>query len=115
MATRLENYARKPFDQGPYIVIVVPRVIETGAYRELARRVLVVDCDEAQQIARVMQRSRLTAEEVKAIMQNQVSRQERLNHADDIVRNVGDLQALQDAVEAVHRKYLVLSLNSAQM
>ncbi len=109
VTTRLENYAKKPFEQVPYSVIVVPLLIETGAYRELARRVLVVDCDEAQQIARVMQRSGLTAEAVEAIMAHQVSRHERRRHADDIVRNDGDLQALQTAVEAVHRKYLELA------
>lgn len=92
----------------PYIVLVVPLLIETGAYRDLARRVLVVDCDEAIQIARVARRSQLTPEAVKAIMASQVSRAERLRHADDIVRNEGDLPGLRAAVAALHRKYLDL-------
>ena len=93
----------------PYTVIVVPLLIETGAYRELARRVLVVDCDEEAQIARVGRRSDLEPEAVKAIMANQVSRAERLRHADDFVRNDGDLPALRAAVEILHRKYLELA------
>jgi dephospho-CoA kinase len=107
--TRIENVAKKPREQVPYVVIVVPLLIETGAYRKLARRVLVVDCDEQQQIARVMRRSGLTPAAVKAIMANQVSREERLRHADDVVLNDGDLQTLRAAVAALHQKYLDLS------
>jgi dephospho-CoA kinase len=92
-----------------YIVIVVPLLIETGAYRDLARRVLVVDSDEEQQVARVTRRSALAREAVLAIMASQAGRADRLRHADDIVRNDGDLPALRSAVEALHRKYLDLA------
>ena len=92
----------------PYAVIVVPLLIETGAYHDLARRVLVVDCDEEEQVARVVRRSQLAPETVRAIMASQVSRAERLRYADDIVRNDGDLPGLRAAVEALHRKYLEL-------
>ncbi|MEO8443168.1 MAG: dephospho-CoA kinase, partial [Betaproteobacteria bacterium] len=80
-----------------------------GAYRKLARRVLVVDCDEEIQVARVMRRSGLTPVAVKSIMANQVSRAERLRHADDVVRNDGDLQTLRATVAALHQKYLDLA------
>ena len=99
--------------EAPYVVIVVPLLIETGAYRNLARRVLVVDCDEQQQVARVARRSRLATAAVEAIMANQASRAERLRHADDIVRNDGDLATLRSAVEALHRKYLDLAAKTA--
>ena len=97
----------------PYVVLVVPLLIETGAYRNLARRVLVVDCDEQQQVARASRRSHLGTAEVEAIMANQTSRAERLRHADDIVRNDGDLATLRSAVEALHRKYLDLAAKPA--
>jgi len=90
----------------PYIVLVVPLLIETGAYRKLAQRVLVVDSDEQQQVARVVRRSQLTPAAVAAIMASQASREERLRHADDIVRNDGDLATLRASVEALHQKYL---------
>jgi dephospho-CoA kinase len=93
----------------PYVVLVVPLLIETGAYRNLARRVLVVDCAEDEQVARVMRRSHLAPEAVAAIMANQVNRAERLRHADDIVLNDADLPALRAAVAALHRKYLALA------
>lgn len=94
--------------QAPYVVIVVPLLIETGAYRDLVQRVLVIDRDETRQIARVMQRSGLNADEVRAIMANQVSRAERLRYADDIVYNNADLARLRGDMIAVHRKYLHL-------
>jgi dephospho-CoA kinase len=99
--------------RAPYIVIVVPLLIETGAYRSLARRVLVVDCDERQQVARVIQRSGLTDEAVRAIMANQVSRMQRLQRADDIVHNDGDLATLRSSVEALHRQYRDLAAKPA--
>jgi dephospho-CoA kinase len=111
--TRVENFAARPAIAVPYIVIVVPLLIETGAYRELAQRVLVVDCDEDQQIARVMRRSGLSTAAVKAIMANQATREERLRNADDIVRNDGDLYALSSTVKALHAKYLGLAAKPA--
>jgi dephospho-CoA kinase len=96
----------------PYIVLVVPLLIETGAYRDLARRVLVVDCDEQLQIERVSRRSALATEAVRRIMANQVSRAERIRNANDIVTNDGDLHALSSAVKVLHGKYVELAKNS---
>jgi dephospho-CoA kinase len=100
-----------PVRRAPYIVIVVPLLIETGAYRDLARRILVVDCSEEQQITRVVQRGGLAADAARAIMASQVARAERLKHADDIVHNEADLAALHADVAALHRKYLELAKN----
>ena len=95
--------------QAPYIVIVVPLLIESGAYRELASRVLVVDCDENTQVARVMKRSGLSAESIRAIMANQVSREVRLKYADDIISNDADEGELRAKMLELHEKYLELS------
>jgi len=106
VANRIARVTAKTSSRPPYIVLVVPLLIETGAYRKLAQRVLVVDSDEQQQVARVVRRSQLTPAAVAAIMANQASREERLRHADDIVRNDGDLATLRASVEALHQKYL---------
>lgn len=98
--------------QAPYVVIAVPLLIETGAYRDLAQRILVIDCDEKQQNARVMRRNGLSAAEVQNIMANQASRAERLKHADDIVRNDADLVKLRANVVALHGKYLALACST---
>jgi len=95
--------------QAPYAIVAVPLLLETGAYRELVQRILVVDCSAEQQVARVISRSHLSEEEVRAIMTSQISRAERLQLADDIIDNHGDRSALQQQVEQLHRSYLQLS------
>jgi dephospho-CoA kinase len=71
--------------------------------------VLVVDCHEAVQIARVMARSGLAAEEVEAIMATQASRAQRQAAADDLVFNDGEMAALAAQVDGLHEKYLDLA------
>jgi dephospho-CoA kinase len=93
----------------PYVLVAVPLLFETGAYRELVSRVLVVDCPEEMQIARTMQRSRLTADEVRAIMAAQLPRSERLARADDVLHNDDDMDALRRRVAILHDKYLALA------
>ena len=95
--------------QTPYAIVAVPLLLETGAYREMVQRILLVDCDEEQQVERVMARSRLSEQEVRAIMASQISRSERLLLADDIIDNHGDRTALQQQVEQLHRRYLQLA------
>ena len=92
----------------PYIVIVVPLLFETGDYREKITRILVVDCNEENQVARAIIRSGLNEQEVHAIMATQISRQERLKQADDVIINDMDLFHLQKQVEILHKKYLSL-------
>ncbi|MBS4097513.1 MAG: dephospho-CoA kinase [Sulfuricella sp.] len=93
----------------PYALVVVPLLIETGGYRDLVQRVLVVDCSEARQIARTMARSGLSEAEARAILAHQATREARLDHADDVIDNSGDLDALQRQVRQLHEKYLGLS------
>lgn len=92
----------------PYIVIVVPLLFETDDYREKITRILVVDCNEENQVARAIIRSGLNEQEVHAIMATQISRQERLKQADDVIVNDMDLFHLQKQVEILHQKYLSL-------
>ena len=95
--------------RAPYALIVVPLLFETGHYLPLIQRSLVVDCDEASQIQRTMARSRLSEAEVRAILVQQLPRQERLVQADDIIRNEGDLAALRSAVATLHERYRALA------
>jgi len=92
----------------PYVVLVVPLLIETGGFRERCRRVAVVDCPEAVQIARVQARSGLSETQVRAIMAAQISREARLAAADDVIDNSGDLAALHRQVDQLHQRYLHL-------
>jgi dephospho-CoA kinase len=69
------------------LVFDVPLLVESGRWRKQVDEVLVVDCLEATQIARVMARSALNAAEVAAIMAQQASRQQRLKSADVVIFN----------------------------
>lgn len=93
----------------PYALIVIPLLVETGGYRDVLNRVLVVDCPEAVQIARVMARSGLAHGEIKAILAAQAGRAERLAVADDIIVNTASLEALRAEVATLHQRYLALA------
>jgi len=95
---------------GAYVIYVVPLLIESGSWRDRVTRVLAIDCSEDTQVARVMQRSHLSADEVRAIMATQVTRARRLAEADDVVDNDAGLEALRAQVQALHERYLALSL-----
>jgi len=92
----------------PYCILCVPLLVERGGY-ENVDRVLVIDCPVETQIERVMARDDLTRPQVEAIMRNQATREQRLEVADDVVQNAGDLEALKAPVAALHDKYTDLA------
>ena len=93
----------------PYVVHVVPLLIESPDYRGRVQRVLVVDCAEEVQVERVRQRSRLGEEEVRRIIAAQASRAARLEAADDVIDNSGPLAALRPQILLLHERYLALA------
>ena len=93
----------------PYSIIVVPLLFETNDYDKIIQRILVVDCEEQQQILRTMARSNLSEQKVKAIMAAQISRKARLQKADDVIINNQDIDYLKAQVIQLHHKYLILS------
>lgn len=98
--------------QAPYVVLVVPLLIESGHWRKRCDRLCVVDCPEALQIERVRVRSALPEAQIRAIMAAQASRAERLAVADDVIDNSGTLAELAPRIEALHRRYLALAARS---
>ncbi|WP_374489174.1 dephospho-CoA kinase [Zoogloea sp.] len=94
---------------GPYAVLVVPLLVESGSYRERVQRICVVDCPEAVQVARVMARNGLDEHQVRAIMAAQASRAERLAVADDVIENADGLAHLATRVATLHPRYLSLA------
>ncbi len=103
---RTEARDRVARSTAPYVLLVVPLLLESGGYPDLVRRILVVDCEEALQVRRTMQRSGLSAEAVRAIMAAQLPRQSRLARADDVLHNNGELAQLRSAVAVLHENYL---------
>ena len=94
---------------GPYLIYVVPLLVESGNWRTRVQRILAIDCRESTQIARVMARNGLPEAQVQAIMAAQASRQQRLAAADDVIDNDAGLDALTPQVERLHQFYLSLA------
>jgi len=107
-----EARARVASSPQPYVMLAVPLLLETGAYRGFIKRIAVVDCTEAQQIERTVQRSGLSEAQVRAIMSTQVTREQRLARADDLLNNSGDPAAMRREIEALHTKYLALAAST---
>lgn len=95
--------------QGPYGIVVIPLLLEKGRSRGYIDRVLVVDCPEEVQVQRVVQRSGLAPEEVRAIMATQLSRAKRLAAADDVLDNAQAPQAAVEQVRVLDRLYRKLA------
>ncbi|MCY1456282.1 Dephospho-CoA kinase [compost metagenome] len=94
--------------RSPYAILVSPLLVESAAQRQMSQRVLVVDVPEQVQIQRTVQRDSVPEEQVRAILQAQASREERLRHAHDVLVNDRDLAWLQREVERLHEFYLTL-------
>jgi len=109
---RAESRARVAAARAPYVILVVPLLFESDAYLDLLKRVLVVDCSEERQIERATRRSRISVDEVRAIMESQMSRAARRARADDVIDNDGGMEALRRQVGEIHPEYLNLARGS---
>jgi dephospho-CoA kinase len=107
-AIRQELADRSERADGLYQIHVIPLLIEGGRRHEYDR-VLVVDADEEDQIKRLTARDRSSLEQAKQILAAQVSREERLDAADDVIVNSGTLQDLYELVQTLHRNYTLLA------
>ncbi|MDJ0760229.1 MAG: dephospho-CoA kinase [Woeseiaceae bacterium] len=93
---------------GDYQVIVVPLLTESPL-KLFVDRVLVVDCDKETQLRRLMSRDGETQESAERILSAQSSREERLEIADDVIKNQGELNELAKQVAEMHEQYQALA------
>jgi len=98
--------------RGPYLVMAIPLLIESGRPRDRVDRVLVVDVDEAVQLERVQARDGSSPTQAHAILASQASREARLATADDVLRNAGTVADLRQAVDRLHEQYLQMAQTS---
>lgn len=89
----------------PYVILSAPLLLENNL-QQLVSRVLVVDVDENTQMTRASQRDGVTKSQISAIIKSQISRENRLASADDILDNSGDKQHIAEKVQAFHAKYM---------
>ncbi|MGQ7936389.1 dephospho-CoA kinase [Paraburkholderia sp. D1E] len=107
---RAETEREQREAQGPYVIVVVPLLVESGNWKTRVNRVLTVDCSVETQISRVMSRNGFSREQVLAIIARQATREARLAAADDVINNDNvPLDALKTHVDAQHRVYLSLA------
>lgn len=90
----------------PYLVFVVPLLIESGSWVKLIDYLIVVDCPEETQIQRVMHRSNMTRLDVENILKAQTSRNIRLAAANAVLENHGSLDELKSEVLSLHQQLL---------
>jgi len=93
---------------GPYQIIVIPLLAESGSAAEYDR-VLVVDCPEELQRLRLAQRDRAGSTLIAAALAAQATRSERLELATDVIRNDGAPEALSPRVQELHAQFLQLA------
>jgi dephospho-CoA kinase len=93
---------------GPYQILVIPLLIETGLESRVDR-VLVVDCSERIQRDRLRVRDGESTAGASRLLAAQADRATRLRRADDVVLNTGSRDELQQPVQALHAKYLRLA------
>jgi dephospho-CoA kinase len=98
----------------PYVVFMIPLLVESGGGKGRFDRILVVDCTEATQIARVCARPAIEEATARAIIAAQASRGQRLAVADDVLFNEAPLPEVSARVERLHLRYLELASESAR-
>jgi len=94
-----------------YVILSAPLLIEAAeaGLANLCQRILVIDATQETQLARASLRDAQSVLKIKAIMANQLSREVRNSHADDVVTNDKDLTALHRQLEPLHQTYLALT------
>lgn len=97
--SQIEQYAEA------YVVLAIPLLVESRDDWRMIDHVLVVDCDEQTQLARVIKRSQLSEGMAQAMIAAQSSRDERLAIADSVIENDQTLAKLQEKVLEFHKNF----------
>jgi dephospho-CoA kinase len=87
-----------------YCLLVIPLLVESGAY-DWVDRVLVVDVPREVQLARLIERDGIPMHRAESMLAAQASREARLAIADDIIDNSGPPASLEAQVASLHARY----------
>lgn len=111
---RTEMERQLQASQSHYTILSVPLLLENNL-DELCDRVLVVDVNEATQLARVSSRDNSDIATINAIIAAQIDRPSRLDKADDIIDNSGDISQSLTQVRKLHHFYTKLTKNVGKL
>jgi dephospho-CoA kinase len=90
----------------PYQILAIPLLFESPRYMQHINRILVIDCNEQMQIARVKSRSKLSEADIIKIIHAQTGRKKQLSLANDVVMNDEDVEKLREKIVKIHEKYI---------
>ncbi|WP_323640161.1 dephospho-CoA kinase [Pectobacterium polonicum] len=107
-----ETQAQFQAVSAPYILWVVPLLVENGL-QQRAQRILVVDVDRDTQLERTLARDGISRQQAENILAAQATREQRLAYADDIIDNSRCPSELASQVAELHRHYLKLAASAA--
>jgi dephospho-CoA kinase len=99
--------------QSAYCLLSVPLLVENKLYEQVDS-VVIVDVDERIQLQRTVLRDKSNEQQIRAIMNAQATRQQRLAVADDVIDNNGKTEDLVEQVTKLHHHYLQLAQQNAQ-
>ena len=88
-----------------YTILVSPLLLETNQ-KEFCSKVLIVDVPVEVQVDRTLKRDGVSEEQVQSIIKSQISREARLELADEIIMNDGNLEDLKLAVKDLHQRLI---------
>ncbi len=91
-----------------YVILESPLLLETKQHK-LVNRILVVDVSPEIQLERAISRDGGSEATIKAIMNSQISRNDRISLADDIINNEQNFQSVQSRLIKFHQNYLNLA------
>lgn len=100
----LQHLARLKAQGAPYVLLVSPLLFESGQHA-LVHRTVVVDVPQALQLSRTQQRDGVSESQVRAILAAQLSREQRLAKADDVIDNSGDHASMMEQVARLDERY----------
>ncbi len=108
-----ERAAELVADGSLYAVFAVPLLIEGGNWHDYVDRILLIDCSEQTQLARVCARTGIDEFTARKIIASQATRPQRLAAADDVLLNEAPLNQMEPRVERLHQAYLRSAKNSS--
>ncbi len=95
-------------ESSPYVILVVPLLFESD-FKSLVDRVLAVDCSKEIQLKRLTARDEISVDFAERIISQQISNEDRINRADDIILNNGEEPELIIQVNKLHQLYSLRS------
>ncbi len=105
-----EIYEQLKHVTAPYVILSIPLLLESGRWKEAVARIVVIDVPVEDQVNRLVYDRHMSEDEARAIIETQVSREERLKAATDVIENTGSVADLTRAVSELDRKFYAMAL-----